>query len=191
MDNKLSQSFFQQPSLCKLLNISDIYSEYYGSNPNNLLSFLNENGKSKAIEYINLLIDSRKFNVPNDNVIEFKKKAKLYDIPISAGTGNFLDSDSYTEIEIDSAIATIVDYGVRISDNSMEPRFLNGQVVWVKKQDKLLSGETGIFCINGDTYCKIFQNDANGIYLISMNKKYAPIPVSENSTFKILGKVIL
>ena len=41
--------------LCKLLNITDIYGEHYGENPDNPLADLNEEGQAKAKEYIELL----------------------------------------------------------------------------------------------------------------------------------------
>ena len=37
---------------------------------------------------------------------------------------------------------------------------------------------------------KKFQNNRKGTYLISLNKKYDPIPITENSSFKIFGRVL-
>lgn len=37
---------------------------------------------------------------------------------------------------------------------------------------------------------KKLQNDKNGISLISLNEKYAPIKVSENDRLDIFGKVL-
>ena len=47
--------------LCKLLKINDIYSEYYGSNPVDPFSELNTEGKEKAIDYIELLVESGRY----------------------------------------------------------------------------------------------------------------------------------
>ena len=44
--------------------------------------------------------------------------------------------------------------------------------------------------LDGNAYVKKFQNNRKGTYLISLNKKYAPIPVTENSSFKIFGRVL-
>ena len=38
-------------TLCKILRIPDVYEEYFGTNPSNLLTKLNEEGKSKVLEY--------------------------------------------------------------------------------------------------------------------------------------------
>ena len=48
-------------TLCKILKISDVYEDYFGFNPGNPMSQLNEEGKSKVLEYMNLLIHSKQF----------------------------------------------------------------------------------------------------------------------------------
>ena len=55
---------------------------------------------------------------------------------------------------------------------------------------KVDNGEIGIFYLNGDAYIKKLQDDKNGVFLISLNTKYPPIPVNENDRFDILGKVV-
>lgn len=174
--------------LCKLLGITDIYGEYYGNNPSNPLSGLNEDGKEKALDYIQLLVDSGKFQ--NATIIPFCRKIRLFDIPASAGVGNFLDGDNFTEVEVGEEVPATADFGIRISGDSMEPRFVNGQIVWVQKQDTLNSGEIGIFFLDGNAYCKKLQDDEKGLYLISLNSTYEPIAINENQTFKIFGKVV-
>ena len=174
--------------LCKQLGITDIYGEYYGNNPSNLLSGLNEDGKEKALEYIQLLVDSGKFQ--NATIIPFRRKIRLFDIPASAGVGNFLDGDNFTELEVGEEVPETADFGIRISGDRMEPRFVNGQIVWVQKQDTLNSGEIGIFFLDGNAYCKKLQDNKKGLSLLSLNRKYEPIAVSENQTFKIFGKVV-
>lgn len=174
--------------LCKLLGITDIYGEYYGNNPSNPLSELNEEGKEKALDYIQLLVDSGKFQ--NATIIPFRRTIRLFDIPASAGVGNFLDGDNFTEVEVGEEVPAAADFGIRISGDSMEPRFVNGQIVWVQKQDTLNNGEIGIFFLDGNAYCKKLQDDEKGLYLISLNSTYKPITINENQTFKIFGKVI-
>lgn len=174
--------------LCKLLGITDIYGEYYGNNPSNPLSELNEKGQEKALDYIQLLVDSGKFQ--NATIIPFRRTIRLFDIPASAGVGNFLDGDNFTEVEVGEEVPATADFGIRISGDSMEPRFVNGQIVWVQKQDTLNNGEIGIFFLDGNAYCKKLQDDEKGLYLISLNSTYEPIAVTENQIFKIFGKVV-
>ena len=174
--------------LCKVLNITDIYRDYYGYNPANLFSELNAEGKEKAMDYIQLLVDSGKYQ--KAAIIPFRRKIRLFDIPASAGVGNFLDGDNFTEIEVEEEVLETADFGIRISGDSMEPRFVNGQIVWVHKQETLNNGEIGIFFLDGNAYCKKLQDDEKGLYLISLNSKYEPIAITENQTFKIFGKVV-
>ena len=174
--------------LCKQLGITDIYGEYYDEKVNDPFSKLNVEGKEKALDYIQLLIDSGKYQ--NAAIIPFRRKIRLFDIPASAGTGNFLDGDNFTEVEVGEEVPATADFGIRISGDSMEPRFVNGQIVWVEKQEALNNGEIGIFFLDGNAYCKKLQDDEKGLYLISLNNAYEPIAITENQTFKIFGKVI-
>ena len=80
--------------------------------------------------------------------------------------------------------------GVRISGDSMEPEFHDGQIAWVLQQESVANGEIGIFALNGEAYIKKLQNDKDGIFLISLNEKYAPIKVGENDRLDIFGKVL-
>ena len=81
-------------------------------------------------------------------------------------------------------------FGVRISGDSMEPEFHDDQIAWVMQQEYVANGEIGIFSLNGDAYIKKLQNDKNGIFLISLNEKYAPIKVGENDRLDILEKFL-
>lgn len=64
----------------RLLRNTDLYGEYYGVNPDNSLSELNEEGKEKALEYISLLVDSGKYALEKATIIPFTRMIKLFDI---------------------------------------------------------------------------------------------------------------
>ena len=82
------------------------------------------------------------------------------------------------------------DFGVCVSGDSMEPLYLNGQIIWVHQQETLEDGEIGIFFLDGEAYVQKYHQAPDGISLISMNKKYAPIKVSSGSVFRTFGKVV-
>ncbi|MFI3214628.1 MAG: S24 family peptidase, partial [Eubacteriales bacterium] len=71
-----------------------------------------------------------------------------------------------------------------------EPKYINQQIIWVHQQDTLQNGEIGIFCLNGDAFCKKLQDDSEGLFLISLNKKYPPRAVDETDLLTIFGKVV-
>jgi SOS-response transcriptional repressor LexA len=114
-------------------------------------------------------------------------------IPNNASFANiyFLVDGPKETVRIDESILPEdTTFGVRISDDSMESVFHDGQIAWVLQQESVANGEIGIFALNGEAYIKKLQNDKDGIFLISLNEKYAPIPVGEDDRLDIFGKVL-
>ena len=121
---------------------------------------------------------------------EMPRLLRLYDIPVSAGSGNFLDESSYEMIEAPSYVPIAVDFALRISGDSMEPLLQDSQVIWVKEQDVLDNGDIGIFTYSGDVYCKKLIADGRKAFLRSLNPIYEDIEIKEDFGFKVLGKVV-
>lgn len=126
--------------ICQILGIRNFYEEMYGADPLDKLSELNEAGKEKALDYIQLLIDSGKYKKqPEVQILTFPhRQIKLYDLPVSAGTGEFLDSEHYTLLDAETTIPEGTDFAVRIHGDSMEPMFANQQIIWIHQ-----TGTTG------------------------------------------------
>ena len=115
----------------------------------------------------------------------------IFENAVSAGSGNFLVDGPKETVRIDESILPEdATFGFRISGDSMEPEFHDVQIAWVLQQESVANGEIGIFALNGEAYIKKLQNDKDGISLISLNEKYAPIKVSENDRLDIFGKVL-
>lgn len=177
-------------AICEILRITDIYSTFIGTNPESKIAQLNEEGQARVFEYIDLLIQSGKYKKEMAEVIPFTRTIRLFDIPASAGPGEFLDSDDYEEITVGAEVPEQADFGIRISGDSMEPRFVNGQIVWVEQTKQLHDKEIGIFFLDGNAYCKKLQDSTDSTSLISLNPRYEPIIISENSSFYIFGRVV-
>ena len=96
----------------------------------------------------------------------------VYLQPASAGTGQWLDDDAQEMTEVDESVPTKAEFGVRIAGDSMEPRFVNGQTVWVKAAQYANNGDIVLCTLNDQSYCKKLRKDENGIALIFLNKKY-------------------
>lgn len=58
-------------AVCEILGITDIYSTFIGTNPENKISQLNEEGQEKVLEYIDLLVQSGRYQKPTAEVIPF------------------------------------------------------------------------------------------------------------------------
>jgi len=114
----------------------------------------------------------------------------LYRLAASAGPGEFLDGADYDSVEVGEDVSPLADFGVRIAGDSMEPRFVHGQIVWVKRQSTLENGEIGIFLYNGAGYCKRLERSREGVALVSLNPLYAPIRVTAEDELRLFGKVV-
>jgi phage repressor protein C with HTH and peptisase S24 domain len=173
--------------LVKLYGVRDILSVFYSIPARNAYAKLNERGVEKAKEYIALLAQSDLF-IKQKNVSENRRTRTipLYDIPVSAGTGMFLDSDQYELIEVDDTVPSAATFAVTVSGDSMEPEFEDRQIIYVRQQITIEPGEVGIFMLNGDVYCK---QAADGS-LVSFNPSYRPIRIGEYDDFRIIGKVV-
>ena len=103
----------------------------------------------------------------------------------SAGTGQIADDDTAEQVAVYyNKITSKADYIMRVSGDSMEPKFMNGDRVLVRSQPSVEIGEIGIFIVDGEQYVKIYR----GSYLESLNPQYNDIEVSERSFCR--GKVI-
>jgi len=174
-------------ALCGLYEVRDVPA-LFGISPSQ--DRLNALGHKRVQEYIRLLEQDAAFSVepqPIQHII--KRSIPLYDLPVSAGLGHFLDSSDYTMLEVDDTVPLSATFAVRIQGDSMTPRFSDRQIVFVHQQQTLEDGEIGIFLLDGDAYCKLLRKQ-NGTFLISLNTDYAPIPVQEFSELRVLGKVI-
>lgn len=98
--------------------------------------------------------------------------------------------------EIDEAMAKKGEYfALSIAGDSMEPKISSGDVVIVRKQPDIESGEIAIVKINGeDATCKKVIKHEQGISLISFNPAYEPKFYTNDEISKlpvvIIGKVV-
>ncbi len=87
-------------------------------------------------------------------------------------------------------------FALQVTGDSMEPQMSEGDVVIVRKQDDLDSGQIGIVLVNGDeaTVKKVLKKE-NGIMLVPFNSdKYEPWFYDqydiETKPVKIIGRVV-
>ncbi|MBQ8952150.1 MAG: helix-turn-helix domain-containing protein [Eubacterium sp.] len=173
-------------TLCDLYGITDIrqsFREYFRITAVDPMNELNTEGRQLALNYVNLLIKSGDY-------MRRQRTIKLFNLPASAGTGEFLDGDDYQTVVIGDEVPDSADFGIRIHGDSMEPRYTNGQIVYVHRTSELSDGDIGIFYLDGSAYCKILHKAGRKLSLVSINSAYKPIPIKESSEFKVFGKVV-
>lgn len=114
-------------------------------------------------------------------------------IPIEA-IENY-DSDEWEEIP-SKMMSSGSYFSLKVKGHSMEPKFSDGDVVIVRKQEDVESGEIGVVIVNGcDATVKKIIKQSNGILLVASNSSvYAPkfydsLSV-ETLPVRIIGKVV-
>lgn len=115
---------------------------------------------------------------------------------VAAGFPMFADENIIDYEEIPAEMAKNDDYfALKIHGDSMEPRICSGDVVIVRKQSDVDSGDIAIVIVNGDLgTCKKVVKHSSGISLISFNSKYEPMFYTfddiKTLPLTIIGKVV-
>ena len=115
-------------------------------------------------------------------------KLPYYDLPASAGTGEYLDEYNHFEYIYvpESENALRADYVMRVSGDSMEPKYYEGDKLLVKYTEAIDPGQIGIFVVNNERYVKKCGNGR----LISLNPKCKDVIIGEFDEVRCEGKVI-
>lgn len=200
---------YQLLALSQILGIKDMYSAFSGEEAK---VELNAEGLALIREFSNYLVASGRFikgtdEEEDEGTIELNHS--IY--KPAAGFGNFFAEECMEKLSYPRTIVPRgTDFTVTISGESMEPRFQNGQDVFVQKTESLEPGDIGIFALNDELYIKKYteQTPAGGEaesftdsygtvhpqpVLISLNPDqdtYRPIVTHPDDKLMIFGKVL-
>lgn len=190
---------YQLIAFCSAFGIEDAVT-YFGGK-----QVLNDEGRQKVASYREDLIASGRYE-PSASVDMKFVEMPISTLAASAGTGSFLDEGNFEMVSFpEKKVPDGADFGIRVSGDSMEPVFSNGQIVWIKECESLNPGEVGIFVLDGEGYIKEYAErepenkeeytDSMGVthmqpVLYSYNQKYKPIIVSSEHSLRIVGKVL-
>ena len=175
-------------TLCRVLDVDDIAGTFSGGDAGGLLAGLNAEGRRRALEYIALLRESKRFAASSEPAA--LRSLPLYSLAVSAGTGQFLDGESYEMQPVGPEVPEEANFGVRVAGDSMEPRFHSGQTVWVHQQPTLDPGEIGVFLYDGRADLKQLRRDGGRVLLHSLNPAYADLEISDALPLRVLGKAM-
>lgn len=148
---------------------------------------LSEHGKKMADSFLDMQYEYEKQEYMKEESYPMIPKV-LYGCSPSAGVGNYLpdDIDESAIMVPDTAKTRKADYVLKVDGKSMEPEYMDGDLVLVKKQDQVDIGEVGIYLVDGEALIKEAQNG----YLHSLNPEFGNINLNENSEVHCMGKVI-
>ena len=198
-------SAYQLIAVSKALDIDADLSAFTSQAPE---PELNEEGLRKVAAYKADLIATGKYKPkPVNNIIRFVDM-QVSSLAVSAGTGAFLDEGNFEMVSFpENAVPKGAEFGLRVSGDSMEPVYHDGQIVWVQQCDHIGIGEVGIFIYDGEGYIKVYDEqeptgddleeytDSYGVVhmqpvMHSFNKKYEPRVISAHAGFEIVGRVL-
>ena len=103
--------------------------------------------------------------------------------------------EDYDSIPVTDGVPAAAEFAVRIQGDSMAPFIADGDVVYVN-HDPLKAGDVGIFCVDGEMFCKQYYKDPAGtVFLFSLNRARADadlvLTAGCGRTLVCFGRVIL
>lgn len=170
---------------------------------------LNETGRQKLAEYKADLVASGNYKPESKQ----RSSIRYIEMPVSflsvsAGTGAFLDEGNFEMVRFpETSVPEGAEFGIRVSGDSMEPVYHDGQIVWVQQCDQLHVGEVGIMVYDGEGYLKAYDEqepeeefteqftDSSGQVrpqrvMVSYNEAYEPRRISPFASFQVVGRVL-
>ena len=139
---------------------------------------------------VDYILNNRDDTIPNDS----RRVPVLGEV--AAGLPMMAEENIVDYEEIDPAMAASGElFGLRIKGSSMEPRIKEGDVVIVRKQEDVDTGDVAVVLVNGDSATvKRIKKETNGITLVPNNTAFSPIYYSnddiERLPVRIIGKVL-
>ena len=157
---------------------------------------LDSHGK-RAVDALCLIEKSRVES--EDNLYKSCNSARYiprYTTPAAAGSSIPLDGNEFEMVLVDDTTPIDADFAVGIQGNSMYPYISDGDTVYVKRCSELSIGDIGIFCVDGEMYCKqYYLDEEENLILLSVNprQRHTNVFVKSDSGVNVrcYGKVLL
>lgn len=195
---------YQLVAICHALDL-DVDLSYFCADHTPVL---NEVGQAKLREYRNDLIASGRYRPSTGRADIHYIEKPVSDLAVSAGVGEFLGDGNFEMVSFpENTVPDDAEFGIRVSGDSMEPVYHDGQIVWVQRCEKLAVGAVGIFVYDGKGYLKLYDErepdkkhieefiDSYGCIhmqpvLISYNQAYPPMVIGPGADFRTVGRVL-
>lgn len=198
-------SAYQLIAIFNALSMEDRLSFFMSS----YVPVLNDAGLRKVEEYKADLIASGKYRpAPKLASIIRYIEMPVSNLAVSAGTGAFLDEGNFEMVSFpEDKVPDGADFGIRVSGDSMEPVYHDGQIVWVQECSEIGVGQVGVFVYDNEGFLKIYSEqepdedvaeeftDSYGVIhpqpvMESYNPKYEPRVIRPSAVFQIVGRVL-
>lgn len=204
---------YQLFALCSIYEVKDVLHTFLGEEYAVRMDSpeLNEKGQALLADVKEALVLSELYRPEPEEKEEPEKSVitlGVFDQPAAAGSGDLVDDSDMEMMEFPaSEVPEGTDFGVRISGDSMLPRYASGQIAMVQRCEELYPGQVGIFIYDGNSYIKKYAEeepspaereaytDSSGcvrkkVVLVSINPEYENVEISPYGSFHIVGRVL-
>ncbi|MBQ2862577.1 MAG: LexA family transcriptional regulator [Clostridia bacterium] len=108
-------------------------------------------------------------------------------LPLYSSTSNIGSTDNKSSIRVkNTGKVTEASYALRVNGDSMAPEYGDGDILIIKEQDAVISGELCIYICDGNGY---FRKYSDGM-LISLNPEYPNVDLGDFKEAKCVGLVL-
>ena len=142
--------------------------------------------KQKVLNYANEQLKEQ-----NNKVIMIEEKLFEYRVfeKLSAGTGfSYFNDGNYDTVFYDKDLDH--DFASWVFGDSMEPKYMNGEVVLIKETGFDYDGAVYAVEWDGQTYIKKVYREKDGLRLVSINNKYKDKFAPYDEDPRIIGKIV-
>ena len=142
--------------------------------------------KQKVLDFTEnqLREQSNKVISLEEDLFEYKVYEKL-----SAGTGfSYFNDGNYDTVFYDKDLDH--DFASWVFGDSMEPKYMNGEVVLIKETGFDYDGAVYAVDWDGQTYIKKVYREPDGLRLVSLNPKYKDKFAPFDEDPRIIGKIV-
>lgn len=173
----------------------ELFDSYKESSDNltEIYNQLNSDRQTKVYDFATEQLKEQNNVVNINDYIE--EESDWYEVKfygsISAGTGLYLDDEQVETINFGvDMVPNGTDFCLKVNGDSMEPMFHDGDYVFIKRETDFRNGTIGAVIVNGEAYLKKIYITDNSIKLVSLNKKYKDIIVTQDDNLKYVGTVV-
>lgn len=162
---------------------------------------LNSSSKNNITTIYNKLEPKRQKKVYNFAEAQLEQQNKVINLfdhketvqvtaKVSAGTGITWLGDSTYDKEVTSK-PKHYDEAFEINGDSMIPLFKDGEIIFVEHTQVIENGQIAVVQIDEESFIKKVYIEEDKMRLVSLNKDYEDIVVSDDCDIRIVGKVIM
>lgn len=108
----------------------------------------------------------------------------------SVAAGEPIIADPEYDVYVDAP--SKADYALTVQGDSMEPLYLDGDVVYIRSQPDVDDGQPAVVLIDDSAVVKRIYHMPGGLTLISENSKYPPRNITQDNcdVLRILGAIV-